>query len=207
MHDICARGPVIPVLTVDDPARAEPLARALVEGGLRVLEITLRTDTALEAIGIIARRVPDAIVGAGTLRTPEDVSRAAEAGARFGVSPGLTPALLARAQALDLPFMPGVATPSEAMAAAEHGYRLLKFFPAETCGGAAALSAWAAPLAGLGFCPTGGIGPRNASDYLRLANVTCIGGSWVAPQARIRAGDWSAIRECAAAAAALGAPR
>ncbi len=207
MHDICAHGPVIPVLTVDDPARAEPLALALVEGGLRVIEITLRTATALEVIDIIARQVPSAIVGAGTLRTPEDVSRAAGAGARFGVSPGLTPALLARAQALDLPFLPGVATPSEAMAAAEHGYRLLKFFPAESCGGPATLSAWAGPLAGIEFCPTGGIGPDNAADYLRLANVACIGGSWLAPQARIRAGDWSAIRQSAAAAAALGAPQ
>ena len=207
MRDICARGPVIPVLTVDDPARAEPLARALVDGGLRVLEVTLRTAAALEAIETIARHVPDAVVGAGTLRTPEDVSRAAAAGARFGVSPGLTPALLARAQELDLPFLPGVATPSEAMAAAERGFRLLKFFPAESCGGAAALSAWAAPLAGLEFCPTGGIGPDNAPDYLRLANVACIGGSWVAPPARIRAGDWSGIRKSAAAAAALGVPR
>ena len=207
MRDICARGPVIPVLTVDDPAHAEPLARALVAGGLRVIEVTLRTAAALEAIETIARHVPDSIVGAGSLRTPGDVSRAAAAGARFGVSPGLTPALLARAQELDMPFLPGVATPSEAMAAAERGYRLLKFFPAESCGGTAALSAWAGPLAGLEFCPTGGIGPDNASDYLRLANVACIGGSWVAPPARIRAGDWSGIRKSAAAAAALGVPR
>ncbi len=207
MREICAHGPVIPVLTVDDAGHAGPLARALVEGGLKVLEVTLRTAAALEAIETIAREVPAAIVGAGTLRTPGDVARAARAGARFGVSPGLTPALLARAEALELPFLPGVATPSEAMAAAERGYRVLKFFPAESCGGAAALSAWASPLAGLEFCPTGGIGPDNAPDYLRLANVACIGGSWIAPQARIRAGDWSAIRESAAAAAALRAGR
>ena len=203
MHDICARAPVIPVLTVDDPGRAEPLARALVEGGLRVLEVTLRTPPALEVIGVIARNVPEAIVGAGTLRTPEDVARAAGAGARFGVSPGLAPSLLARAQALELPFLPGVATPSEAMSAAELGCRMLKFFPAEASGGVAALSAWADPLSGLAFCPTGGIGPGNAPDYLRLANVTCVGGSWVAPPARIRAGDWTGIRESAARAAAL----
>ena len=132
MREICAHGPVIPVLTVDDAGHAGPLARALVEGGLKVLEVTLRTAAALEAIETIAREVPAAIVGAGTLRTPGDVARAAGAGARFGVSPGLTPALLARAEALELPFLPGVATPSEAMAAAERGYRVLKFFPAES---------------------------------------------------------------------------
>ena len=199
---IRARAPVVPVLTVADASRAVPLAEALVRGGLSALEVTLRTPAALDAL-IAIGRVEGAVVGAGTLLTPEDVVAARRAGARFGVSPGATPRLVEAARASGLPFLPGVATPSEAMAAAEQGFEILKFFPAEPAGGAAALAAWAGPLRHLRFCPTGGIGADNAGDYLELPNVLAVGGSWVAPAEAVAAGDWERIEALARDAATL----
>jgi len=202
LEAICARAPVIPVLVVEEVAVARPLAEALVRGGLTALEVTLRTPAALEAIAEMAL-VAGAAVGAGTLLSPADVRAAKAAGAVFGVSPGATPALLEAAEAEGIPLLPGAATASEAMALMERGYRLLKFFPAEPAGGAAALAALGGPLPQLGFCPTGGIGPGNAAAYLRLPNVRCVGGSWVAPRAMVAAGDWDGIARLAAEAAAL----
>jgi len=197
---IAALAPVVPVLTIDRVADAVPLARALVKGGLPVLEITLRTRTAMEALGAIAREVPEAVVGAGTVLEVSQVEQIQRLGARFAVSPGCTPALVAGTKAARLPFLPGVQTVSEAMVLAEQGYRLLKFFPAETAGGLAWLTAVGAPLAGLRFCPTGGIGADTAQAYLDLANVACVGGSWVAPRAAVAAQDWSQVERLAAAA-------
>lgn len=201
--EVCRLAPVVPVLVVEDAAQAAPLARALVAGGLKALEVTLRTPAALEAIRIMAEAAPDAVVGAGTLRSPADVRAAREAGARFGVSPGLSHRVLDAAEDAGLPMLPGVATPSEAMAGAERGLEVLKFFPAEANGGVPVLEAWASPLKGLAFCPTGGIGAGNAPDYLRLPNVLCVGGSWVAPKNLVREGKWEAIAELAAEAAKL----
>jgi 2-dehydro-3-deoxyphosphogluconate aldolase / (4S)-4-hydroxy-2-oxoglutarate aldolase len=200
---IAARAPVIPVLTIDRLADAVPLARALVAGGLPVLEITFRTGVALEALAAIAREVPEAIVGAGTVLDETQLRQALDAGARFGVSPGCTAALAKAVRASGLPFLPGVQTVSEALALREQGFRLLKFFPADAAGGTTWLKAVAAPLAGLRFCPTGGIGVDTAPTYLALPNVACVGGSWVAPREAVAASDWSRIEHLAAAAAAL----
>jgi 2-dehydro-3-deoxyphosphogluconate aldolase / (4S)-4-hydroxy-2-oxoglutarate aldolase len=200
---IAARAPVIPVLTIDRLADAVPLARALVAGGLPVLEITFRTGVALEALAAIAREVPEAIVGAGTVLDETQLRQALDAGARFGVSPGCTAALAKAVRASGLPFLPGVQTVSEALALREQGFRLLKFFPADAAGGTTWLKAVAAPLAGLRFCPTGGIGIETAPAYLALPNVACVGGSWVAPRDAVAASDWSRIEHLAAAAAAL----
>lgn len=200
---LCRRAPVIPVLVIEDAAHARPLAEALVAGGLPVLEVTLRTPAALDAIRDMVR-VAGCIVGAGTLITPDDVEAAQKAGARFGVSPGATPMLLDAARSGDLPLLPGAATATEAMALLERGYTVQKFFPAEAAGGVAALKALAGPLPQIRFCPTGGIGPTNAADYLALPNTLCVGGSWVAPKDRVAAGDWAAITALAAAAARLG---
>ena len=169
--EICSLAPVVPVLVVKDPSTAVPLARALAAGGLRALEVTLRTPAALDAIRAMADAVPDAVVGAGTLLTPADVRAAKQAGARFGVSPGFTEDLLQAVAEEGLPFLPGVATACEAMRGLELGYGILKFFPAEQIGGVAVLKAWAGPLPQLRFCPTGGVSPANAADYLRLPNV------------------------------------
>lgn len=193
IDDVCSLAPVVPVLVIDDLDKAVPLAKALVAGGLRALEITLRTAAALDAIRAVADAVPDAVVGVGTLLTADDVKASVEAGARFGVSPGFSARIMDAAEAAGLPMLPGVATPSEAMAAAERGLSLLKFFPAEANGGAPVLKAWSSPLAGLKFCPTGGVSERNAADYLALSNVICVGGSWVAPKAAIEQGDWETI--------------
>jgi 2-dehydro-3-deoxyphosphogluconate aldolase/(4S)-4-hydroxy-2-oxoglutarate aldolase len=201
--DIAARAPVIPVLTIERLADAVPLARALVKGGLPVLEITFRTRVALEALAAIAREVPEAIVGAGTVLDEQQVRQALGAGARFGVSPGCTPALAQTVRAAGLPFLPGVQTVSEALAAREQGFSLLKFFPADAAGSTGWLKAVAAPLAGLRFCPTGGVGIETAPAYLALANVACVGGSWVAPRDAVAAGDWSRIERLAAQAATL----
>lgn len=203
---IAALAPVIPVLTIERQADAVPLARALVRGGLRVLEITLRTGVALEAVRAIASEVPDAMVGAGTVLNAGQLDQALQAGARFAVSPGCTADLAAAAASSGLPFLPGVQTTSEAMALAEGGFTLLKFFPAETSGGLGWLKAVAAPLAGIGFCPTGGIGLASAPAYLELANVACVGGSWMAPKEALAAQDWPHIERLAAAAAALKRP-
>lgn len=200
---IAARAPVIPVLTIESREAALPLARALVKGGLPVLEITLRTGVALDALKAIAAEVPDAMVGAGTVLDAAQLEQVQRAGARFAVSPGCTPALAAAARAAGLPFLPGVQTVSEAMALAEQGFRVLKFFPADSAGGVAWLKAVAAPLAGIGFCPTGGVSAETAPAYLALANVVCVGGSWVAPRAAVASGDWATVERLAAAASAL----
>lgn len=198
---IAGLAPVIPVLTIERVADAVPLARALVRGGLPVLEITLRTATAVAALEAIAAEVPDAIVGAGTVLEASQVEQIQRAGARFAVSPGCTPAVASATRAAGLPFLPGVQTVSEAMALAEQGSRLMKFFPADVAGGVGWLKAVAAPLAGLRFCPTGGIGAETAPAYLALANVACVGGSWVAPREAVLAQDWSHVERLAAAAA------
>lgn len=198
---IAALAPVVPVLTIERTADAVPLARALVKGGLPVLEITLRTEAALAALAAIAAEVPDAVVGAGTVLQPRQFDDVTRAGARFAVSPGCTPTLVTVARAAGLPFLPGIQTVSEAMVLAEQGFGLMKFFPADVTGGLAWLKAVAAPLAGLRFCPTGGVGADTAQTYLSLANVACVGGSWVAPSDAVAAGDWVRIERLAAAAA------
>jgi 2-dehydro-3-deoxyphosphogluconate aldolase / (4S)-4-hydroxy-2-oxoglutarate aldolase len=200
---IAALAPVVPVLTIERTADAVPLARALVKGGLPVLEITLRTEEALAALAAIAAEVPDAVVGAGTVLQPRQFDDVTRAGARFAVSPGCTPALVTAARAAGLPFLPGIQTVSEALVLAEQGFGLMKFFPADVAGGLAWLKAVAAPLAGLRFCPTGGVGAESAQTYLSLANVACVGGSWVAPRDAVAAGDWARIERLAAAAAKL----
>lgn len=201
-REICALAPIVPVLVVDDVAQARPLAEALVAGGLPALEVTLRTPAALDAIRAMAK-VPGGVVGAGTLVTPEDVRAAKEAGAQFGVSPGATDALIAACETEGLPLLPGAATASEAMALLEKGYDMLKFFPAEASGGAPALKAIGAPLPQISFCPTGGVSPSNARDYLSLSNVVCAGGSWVAPKQMVESGDWAGIETLAREASKL----
>lgn len=203
---IAGRAPVIPVLTIERAADAAPLARALVKGGLPVLEVTLRTDAALEALRLIAAEVRDAVVGAGTVLNAEHLKQARQAGAQFVVSPGCTPALALAVKASGTPFLPGVQTVSEAMALMEQGFRVLKFFPADMSGGLGWLKAVAAPLAGLRFCPTGGVNAETAPAYLALGNVACVGGSWVAPKGAVEAGDWARIERLAAAALGLKRP-
>ncbi|MCD1627913.1 bifunctional 4-hydroxy-2-oxoglutarate aldolase/2-dehydro-3-deoxy-phosphogluconate aldolase [Seohaeicola saemankumensis] len=202
---LCQMAPVIPVLVIRDPAHAAPLARALVAGGLPVLEVTLRTPAALEVMAEMAR-VEGAVVGAGTVLSPADVRAVQGAGAVFAVSPGATDRLLSACEERALPLLPGAATATEAMRLLERGYTMQKFFPAEVAGGTAALRALASPLPQIGFCPTGGIGPANAADYLALPNVTCVGGSWVAPANLIAAGDWDGIKALARTAANLPRP-
>jgi 2-dehydro-3-deoxyphosphogluconate aldolase/(4S)-4-hydroxy-2-oxoglutarate aldolase len=200
---LLAGTPVVPVLTVAATEIALPLARALVAGGLPVLEIALRTPAALQAIETIASEVEHAVVGAGTVLTPAQYEAAARAGARFVVSPGATPALLDAAAASPVPFLPGAATSSEIMTLLERGHSCLKFFPAEPAGGIAYLKALAGPLSEARFCPTGGIDASIAPRYLSLPNVLCVGGSWVAPGDAVAAGDWPRITALAWAAAAL----
>lgn len=203
MAAIVVRSPVVPVLTIERAVDAVPLARALVKGGLAVLEITLRTDAALDALKAVAAELPQALVGAGTVLEPRQFDAVRRAGAAFAVSPGCTPALVRGAQTAGLPFLPGIQTVSEAMALAEQGFGLMKFFPAEGAGGLAWLKAAASPLAGLRFCPTGGIAAETAQACLSLGNVACVGGSWMAPRNAIVAGDWAAIERIAAAASQL----
>jgi 2-dehydro-3-deoxyphosphogluconate aldolase / (4S)-4-hydroxy-2-oxoglutarate aldolase len=202
--DILKLSPVIPVLTIDSADTAVPLARALLDGGLRVLEVTLRTEAALAAIGAIAHAVPDAVVGAGTVLNADSYKRACDIGARFIVTPGLTEAIRDVAKKHTVPLLPGVATASEIMRGLETGLSHFKFFPAESSGGAAAVKAFAGPFAQVRFCPTGGVTPDNARDYLALKNVVCVGGTWLAPKHLVDSQDWAAITELASAAAALG---
>jgi 2-dehydro-3-deoxyphosphogluconate aldolase / (4S)-4-hydroxy-2-oxoglutarate aldolase len=201
MLAILKRVPVIPVLTVEGPDDAVPLAEALVAGGLDVLEVTLRTEGALKAIEAMVRAVPGAIIGAGTVLEAAHVNEAKSAGAAFLVSPGSTVKLAEAAALAHAPLLPGVATASEAMAMAELGHHVLKFFPAEAAGGVAYLKSIAAPLPHLSFCPTGGVDPVKAKSYLALKNVICVGGSWVTPADAVKAGDWARItglaKECA----------
>lgn len=199
---ICELAPVVPVLVVNDASRAASLAQALVAGGLPALEVTLRTPAALDAIRAMAA-VPGGVVGAGTLLTRDDVFAAKEAGATFGVSPGATDLLLAACVEAELPLLPGAATASEVMTLLEKGYSVQKFFPAEAAGGAAALKSIGAPLPQVRFCPTGGVSPANAAQYLTLSNTLCVGGSWVAPPDAVAAGDWSRIEALARTAGAL----
>ena len=195
--------PVVPVLIVEDASTAVPLARALVAGGLKAIEITLRTPAALEAIRLVASEVEGAVAGAGTVLDASRFAEAEDAGAQFIVSPGTTQELLDAARGSDVPLLPGAVTASEVMALREEGYSVMKFFPAEQAGGVAYLKALASPLAGISFCPTGGISPKNAMDYLSLPNVVCVGGSWVAPKEMVIAGDWQGITALAAEAARL----
>jgi len=199
---ICAAAVVIPVLTIDRVEDAQPLARALVAGGLPALEITLRTDAALEAIAAIAE-VEGAMAGVGTLLTALQVKKAKASGATFGVSPGATPALISATKEFDLPLLPGAATATEAMSLLEQGFTFQKFFPAEATGGASALGSLAGPLPQITFCPTGGITPLNAKIYLALPNIVCVGGSWIAPKALVAAGAWDEITQIARRAADL----
>ncbi len=195
--------PVIPVVTLADAATAVALAQALLRGGVRVIEVTLRNDQGLKAIESIARTVPQIRVGAGTVLSGADLRAAAAAGASFAVSPGLTRQLLEEARATPLPYLPAVATPSEVMLALEAGYRDQKFFPATAAGGIAMLRALADPFPQARFCATGGITAQNAPDYLRLSNVSCVGGSWLTPADALARGDWAHIEALAKAAAAL----
>jgi 2-dehydro-3-deoxyphosphogluconate aldolase/(4S)-4-hydroxy-2-oxoglutarate aldolase len=203
IRDILALAPVIPVLTVTRPADAAPLARALVTGGLPVIEVTLRTPVGLEVVEAMRAAVPDAIVGVGTITRVEDLAAARRAGARFGVSPGFSAELVRAAEGIGYPLLPGVMTPSELMAARAAGFTALKLFPAQQAGGPAMLRALGAPFPDVVFCPTGGVTAATAPEYLALANVPCVGGSWVAPTDRVAAGDWDAIEALARAAAAL----
>ncbi|CAL9273738.1 MULTISPECIES: bifunctional 4-hydroxy-2-oxoglutarate aldolase/2-dehydro-3-deoxy-phosphogluconate aldolase [Streptomyces] len=197
--------PVVPVVVVDDLADAVPLARALVAGGLPAIEVTLRTPVALDAIRAIAAEVPDAVVGAGTVVTAEQVAEVVAAGARFLVSPGWTDALLTAMRDSGVPFLPGVSTTSEVVALLERGVREMKFFPAEAAGGTAYLKALAAPLPQARFCPTGGIGPASAPRYLALPNVGCVGGSWMLPKDAVADRDWGRVEALAREAAGLSA--
>ncbi|MFI5792146.1 bifunctional 4-hydroxy-2-oxoglutarate aldolase/2-dehydro-3-deoxy-phosphogluconate aldolase [Streptomyces sp. NPDC051677] len=200
-----ASAPVVPVVVVEDAADAVPLARALVAGGLAAIEVTLRTPAALDAIREISGAVPEAVVGAGTVITPEQVTACGAAGARFLVSPGWTDALLTAMRASGLPFLPGVSTTSEVVALLERGVREMKFFPAQAAGGTAYLRSLAGPLPQARFCPTGGIGPDNALDYLTLPNVGCVGGSWMVPADAVAARDWARIEGLARTASYLRA--
>lgn len=202
-QDLVAFGPVIPVIVLQQVEHAVPMARALVDGGVRVLEVTLRTQAALACMRAIAREVPEAVVGAGTLRSAADVQAAVDAGCRFGVSPGYTAEIGAACRRLGLPLLPGVATASEVMAAQADGLGFLKFFPATAAGGIPMLKALAGPFPDVAFCPTGGITPDNAAQYLALPNVKVCGGSWLTPADAVAAGDWARITRLAREATAL----
>lgn len=206
IQDIMAMAPVIPVVNIERPECAAPLAEALLAGGLPVIEITLRTTAALDAITAIAAQVPEAVVGVGTVTRGEEFARARDAGARFAVSPGLTPALVEAACGDDaLPFLPGVMTPSEVIQAQTAGFTALKLFPAEPAGGVALLRALAAPFPGIRFCPTGGVSLANLNHYLTLPNVCCVGGSWITPAAAIAEADWRGICDLAREARSVAA--
>jgi len=204
IKQIMDTSPVMPVLVIEDAANALPLAKALYAGGLKVLEITLRTDAALESIKIIRENLPDAIVGAGTVTDAKSLQAAEKAGSQFFVSPGVSDSLLDAAKYSSVQLLPGISTPTEAMRLYEMGFGALKFFPAEAAGGTAMLKAIAGPLPQLAFCPTGGVNPKNASEYLALANVRCVGGSWMAPAKLVNEQNWSEIEAMAKQAASLG---
>ena len=195
--------PVIPVIVLHDVAHAVPMARALLAGGIRMLEVTLRTPQALACMEAIARDVPEAVLGAGTVRSQADAQAAVNAGARFAVSPGYTSALGQACRVLGLPLLPGVATGSEIMQAQADGYQQLKFFPAVQAGGLSMLKAWSGPFFDVDFCPTGGLTPENAAQFLALSNVRCVGGSWLVPADALAAGDWARITALAAQAKGL----
>jgi 2-dehydro-3-deoxyphosphogluconate aldolase / (4S)-4-hydroxy-2-oxoglutarate aldolase len=198
--DVMQDAPVIPVIVLNDVNHAVPMARALVAGGIRMLEVTLRTPVALQCIERIAKEVPEAVAGAGTVRTPAEAQAAARAGARFAVSPGFTNAVGQACRDNGLPLLPGVATGSEIMMASEAGYKELKFFPAMQAGGSAMLKAWSGPFFDVKFCPTGGVSVSNAKEFLSLPHVICVGGSWLVPHDALAAGDWARITALAAEA-------
>lgn len=200
---VVGRGPVIPVIVLDAVQNAVPLARALAAGGITVMEITLRTDAALEGIRAIRKEAPNTLIGAGSVCSEEDARHAADAGAQFLVSPGLTEHIATQCMALGLPLLPGVATAGEALRARELGHSVLKFFPSVLCGGTEMLQAWEGPLRGVQFCPTGGITPHNANAFLALKNVACVGGTWLSPPAAMARGDWQMISRLAKEAASI----
>ncbi|PLY37320.1 bifunctional 4-hydroxy-2-oxoglutarate aldolase/2-dehydro-3-deoxy-phosphogluconate aldolase [Pectobacterium aquaticum] len=201
-EQILTTGPVVPVIVVNKLEHAVPMAKALVAGGVRVLELTLRTDCAIDAIRAIAKEVPEAIVGAGTVTNPEQLAAVVEAGAQFAISPGLTEPLLKAATEGNIPLIPGISTVSELMLGMDYGLREFKFFPAEANGGVKALQAIAGPFAQIRFCPTGGITPNNYRDYLALKSVLCVGGSWLVPNDALESGDFARITELAREAVA-----
>ncbi|GKW15291.1 KHG/KDPG aldolase [Pectobacterium carotovorum subsp. carotovorum] len=201
-EQILTTGPVVPVIVVNKLEHAVPMAKALVAGGVRVLELTLRTDCAIDAIRAIAKEVPEAIVGAGTVTNPEQLAAVVEAGAQFAISPGLTEPLLKAATEGNIPLIPGISTVSELMLGMDYGLREFKFFPAEANGGMKALQAIAGPFAQIRFCPTGGITPNNYRDYLALKSVLCVGGSWLVPNDALESGDYARITELAREAVA-----
>ena len=201
--ELARHGPVIPVVVIDNAEQAVPMARALLAGGVRVVEVTLRTPAAIAAIAAIARAIPEVVVGAGTVRSAADARAALAAGARFAVSPGFSPRVAAACREIGLALLPGVATASEVMQAAEEGFAFLKFFPASAAGGAAMLKAWASVFADVSFCPTGGITAASAPDYLALANVKVVGGSWLTPPDALAAADWPRVERLAREAAGL----
>lgn len=203
IEDVMRSGPVIPVIVLDDVKQAVPLARALVAGGIRVLEVTMRTSVALDCIRAMRAEVPEAIVGAGTITRGSDLEAAIKAGSQFGVSPGATPDLLKRISDSGLPFLPGAMTPSDVMLRREAGFTRLKLFPAQQAGGVGMLKALGSVFPDVRFCPTGGIDANTAPSFLALPNVACVGGSWIVPADRIRAGDWASIQELAERARGL----
>ena len=203
VDEVFALAPVIPVLAIDRIEDALPLCRALVDNGLPVLEITLRTACALDAIALVARELPHACVGAGTVLSAADLAKVTEAGARFAISPGATDTLFNAAKTSAVPLIPGIATASELMRGLEHGWRRFKFFPAESSGGIAALKGFGGPLPMARFCPTGGIDAAKAPAYLALPNVACVGGSWMLPADAVKSGDWTRIGVLTAEAASL----
>ncbi len=192
---IFAQGPVVPVIVIKDLSTAVPLAKALLAGGIRVLEVTLRTPVALDAIALLSRDVPDAIVGAGTVTTPEQLAQVIDAGAKFAISPGLTRELLHAGKAASIPLIPGIASISELMEGTGLGYSHFKFFPAEAAGGVKTLKSIHGPFSDIRFCPTGGINEKNFLEYLALPNVSCVGGSWIVPDDAIASGDWDRITQ------------
>ena len=196
--------PVIPVVTIDDPQHAVPIARALADGGIPIIELTLRTESALTSLKLIANEVPDILVGAGTVLTPGQAYAAVSAGAQFLVSPGVTPSLLDYMLTLNTPVLPGVATVGEVMAVHERGIGDMKFFPAGPAGGPSYLAAIGAPLPHVRFCPTGGVSLASAPDYLKLPNVSCVGGSWLTPRSAVESNDWNQITALARQASTLG---
>ena len=204
--DVMKDAPVIPVIVIHRLEDAVPLAQALVAGGIRMLEVTLRTPVALEAMRLIANEVPQAVLGAGTVRSVADLEASAKVGARFFVSPGYTKAIGVASKAMKLPLLPGVATGSEIMQAQEDGLTELKFFPAMQAGGLPMLKAWGGPFTDVRFCPTGGLSLANAPEFLALSNVVCVGGSWLTPQDAVDSGDWARITQLAKEAASITRP-
>ena len=201
-EEIFAAGPVVPVLVINDVEKAVPLAKALMEGGIKVLEVTLRTPAAIDVIKRIAEEVPDSLIGAGTVTNAQQLKAVVEAGAKFAISPGMTTDLLKAGMDAEIPLIPGISSTSDLMKGKDAGYTHMKFFPAEASGGVKAIKSISGPFPDVTFCPTGGIGPNNYNDYLALNNVKCVGGSWLAPDDAIEAGDWARITQLAKEAVA-----